>query len=274
MSLNLKTKEPRMESQAKPDSQPKIIPQGWKISDKICEKHKRPMLRLILPMDKEIFSCRECSAENETKRKEEEGRVIAYQKQSRLNSLLHNAMITPRFKAKTFDNYKPGNEGQTKALETCRWFLGNWQDSVGLIFIGGPGTGKNHLASALVQKFISDNSKTALITETIKIIRAIKDSWRHNDITETQAMRDYVESDLLVIDEVGVQFGSETERMYLTEIVNDRYNHMRPTILIGNVTLDEMKKAIGERAVERFREGGRVVPFTWESYRGRKEVTK
>lgn len=102
-----------------------------------------------------------------------------------------------------------------------------------------------------------------------KVYWAIKESWRSSDKTETQVMRHFMEPDLLVVDEVGVQFGTETERMFLTEIINDRYNYMKPTILIGNLTLDEMKLAIGERALERFKEGGKVVAFNWSSHRGR-----
>lgn len=257
----------------------KITPKDSKTSKVVsyeahCDKHfiaYAVFVRNIPFIDKPIKtgSCPECEKEDTLNTATKERQASNFQTQARINSRLDNAMIAPRFKEKTFENYKPENDGQKKVLEVCDWFLNNWKGSMGLIFIGGPGTGKNHLASALIKKFVMEDKGTALMTEAIKVIRAIKESWRSSDKTETQVMRHFMEPDLLVVDEVGVQFGTETERMFLTEIINDRYNYMKPTILIGNLTLDEMKLAIGERALERFKEGGKVVAFNWSSHRGR-----
>ena len=229
------------------------------------------LVRQTSPFSGNILTfCRECDMESEKKAQKEKEVSASKELQNKINSKIQNAMITPRFKGKSFADFRVENDGQRKALEVCNWFLENWNKSMGLIFLGGPGTGKNHLASALVCKFITEKDKTALMTEAIKIIRAIKESWRSNEKTETQAIESFITPDLLVIDELGVQFGSDTERLYLTEIINDRYNWMKPTILIGNLELEELRKTIGERAFERFKEGGRVVPFTWESYRGKR----
>ena len=75
--------------------------------------------------------------------------------------------------------------------------------------------------------------------------------------------------DLLILDEVGVQFGSDAEKLILFEIINTRYQDMKPTILISNLTLVELGKYIGERVVDRMREGGgAILSFDWDSYRG------
>ena len=44
----------------------------------------------------------------------------------------------------------------------------------------------------------------------------------------------FIRPDLLILDEVGVQFGSETEKMILFEIINGRYEQLKPTIVISN----------------------------------------
>lgn len=252
-----------------------IQPDSMTSESRHCDKHDLDYIAKIWKRNPvtnrpiEMNHCPQCTIEIEAEQKTEKERKDAYVRQAAINSRLHNAMIAPRFKDKTFENYRPESDGQKKAVETCEWFLENWDKSVGLIFIGGPGTGKNHLACALIKKFVAENVKAALMTEAIKIIRTIKESWRKDGETETQAIKRFIEPDLLVIDELGVQFGSDTEKMYLTEIINDRYNYMKPTILIGNLTPDEIKQIIGERAFDRFREGGKVVVFNWQSHRGK-----
>jgi DNA replication protein DnaC len=233
-----------------------------------CAKHKREKDEVEKPFGTGFFyHCPECGEEQEAEVKEQEEKRIAQENQEKINRMLRNAMLAPRFKDKTFDNYKAESEDQKKAVRTARWFLDNLDNTTGLILIGNPGTGKNHLASAIITEAIKNHNKTALFMETLKIVRAIKESWRRDGETESKVMEGFVLSDILVVDEIGVQFGSETERMYLTEIINDRYNHLKPTILIGNVDVEGLSKIIGDRPLDRFREGGKLIMFGWESYR-------
>lgn len=234
-----------------------------------CKIHNVRVETLKVTPDITIESCPECKKEMEVKSLEKE-RIEREKelklRQEKINEELQNSMLAPRFWTKNIENYETTKEGQLKALNTAKWFTKNFETCVGLILTGNTGTGKNHLASGIVQKVIHKGN-TVLFTEAIKIIRAIKESWKKENESETQVIKKFISPDLLVIDEVGVQFGTSTEAMFLTEIINDRYNWLRPTILIGNITIKELEKLIGFRAVDRFREGGRVIVFDWESYR-------
>lgn len=97
----------------------------------------------------------------------------------------------------------------------------------------------------------------------------MKSSWNKNaEESEEQVMRTYIAPNLLVIDEIGVQFGSEAEKIILFEIINERYEAMKPTILISNLSQQELGAYVGERIVDRMREGGgAMIAFDWESYR-------
>ncbi|PLM67202.1 AAA family ATPase, partial [Klebsiella michiganensis] len=47
-----------------------------------------------------------------------------------------------------------------------------------------------------------------------------------------------------------------------------------PTILISNLTFDQLKDSIGERIVDRVTNGGRNrLAFNWESFRGNDGVS-
>jgi DNA replication protein DnaC len=179
-------------------------------------------------------------------------------------------MIMPRFADKTFDNFTIETPAMQEALDAARWLVDNPDSGTpGAIFIGGNGTGKNHLACAVAREMVLKHGKTALITKIWKLDLAIKESWR-KDGFESEAIKSFVAPDFLVIDEIGLQRGSETELINLSRVIDERYEAMTPTILIGNTTWVEMKGFIGERAADRFREGGKLVHFTWPSWRGRK----
>jgi len=75
-----------------------------------------------------------------------------------------------------------------------------------------------------------------------------------------------------VLDEVGVskEQPSDFELTTLFAIINGRYEQMRPTVVISNLDAEQLPVAMGERCVDRLREGNLiVVPFDWESHRGK-----
>ena len=235
-------------------------------TSEVCERHGNPSIKSFKVdlINKVFHLCEVCI---------EEDKVVEFEKdnaesreQRVLNHKLHNAMISPRFKTKTLENYSTDNDEQKKALAAARWFLKCFEYATGLIFIGTPGTGKNHLACGIIQEVVKQD-KTAILTTTMKMIRKVKDSWTDRDIKEGDVITLYTEPSLLVIDEIGVQFGSETEKLYISEIINDRYEAMKPTILLGNVTKEELIEQMGDRVIDRFRENGKMIVFNWGSYR-------
>lgn len=65
-----------------------------------------------------------------------------------------------------------------------------------------------------------------------------------------------------------MQNNTDNERNLLFSVLNERYEQIKPTILISNLKLSEIKAVIGERAFDRIREnGGRAFVFDWESWR-------
>lgn len=140
-----------------------------------------------------------------------------------------------------------------------------------LILSGSVGTGKTLISGSLVTALVRDGYYAKIRTVS-HIVRKLKGSWKRDcEYTEQQVIDDMVSLDLLVIDEIGVQFGSDTEKMFIFEIIDGRYNKMKPTILISNLAVDGIKELIGERCIDRLREdGGKVIAFDYESQRGKK----
>lgn len=253
-----------------------VIPWAIETEKGHCDKHDIDCdFRIIKAVNSRKSLCPKCIEENDlmiAKREQEEVdrlKAVAKEKEQKdLNNRIDNAMVSPRFKLKTFDNYISDNPKQGKYVSELETFCDNLTDGTGYILLGTTGTGKNHLASACINKVVN-NGGTGLFITVAKLVRSIKDGWRQEGVREQDIISTFTKPDLLVIDELGVQFESAMEKNILTEVINDRYEYMKPTILIGNLTVDEIKELLGDRVIDRFREGGKVLILDWESYRGK-----
>ena len=167
------------------------------------------------------------------------------------------------------------NDDAKRALKVCQAYASRWPERLqkggGLVMCGKPGTGKNHLALAIARHAITEHQSSAVFTTALKIAREYKSTWsKGSSRTEDEVIRYFTKPDLLIIDEVGVQFGSDAEKLIMFEIINTRYERMKPTILISNQTREELSAFIGERVLDRMSDGGGcTLSFTWDSYRSK-----
>jgi DNA replication protein DnaC len=138
-----------------------------------------------------------------------------------------------------------------------------------LVLVGGPGTGKTHLACAILAAVIR-TGQTGLFVTVSQALRLIRDAYAPRaECSEAEAFALLTEPDLLVLDEVGVAIGgADKRRAMLFDVLGTRYAEQRPTVLIGNLTEVEMKAYLGERLWDRIMEqGSALVAFTWTSHR-------
>lgn len=219
------------------------------------------------------LSCGACERKRVIRELEERSEEAS---RNRLNALIANSMLRERFLDKTFANFIPfgkDKEKQLYALSIARDFaddfdrhrrIGTW-----LFFMGNVGAGKSHLCAAVINQLVRAG-RTALFTKAPRLLREVKETFnRDSGVTQSEIIARMGELDLLVIDEVGIQFGTDTERMILYEILDLRYESMRPVILTTNITdLKSLEKLLGARIIDRLFEGeSKIVFFDWESHR-------
>lgn len=194
----------------------------------------------------------------------------------------HNTTIRklfgPRFENAGFDNYQIyAGDPQQRALNICRAYAENISSIKkhprnNLIMAGKSGTGKNHLAYAIgkaaVEAGLSIEAKPFL-----HIMQEIKQTWAFKNMTERQLIDYYVDVDLLILEEIGVSFNSDTERIYLFDLLDNRYKLQQPTIIITNFSDDEFFNFVDfdgkERLKSRFQQTAVVIPFDWDDYRAK-----
>ena len=218
-------------------------------------------------------TCQKCIHERNLFVEAEILRIEAEQKETRVTNKILDCGVSKRNLSKTFDTYLVNTPEQDKAKRLYKEFsdsVCNGSPVKNKIVCGSVGTGKTHLASSVVNA-ITRSGKTCELVKIIELIRQFKRTWAKDaNHTEREFLDYYTNISALIIDEVGVQFGSDTEKMVIFDIIDGRYNNMLPTILISNLALPEVKELIGDRAIDRLREdGGQVVAMQWESHRGK-----
>lgn len=197
---------------------------------------------------------------------------FARRRRSEFELRFRSVQVGRRYQNATFDGYRPTCPDAERVLAACRRYVETFSARLSsgdsLMLIGNPGTGKNHLAACICRGVV-EAGYTALHTTALKLVRRIKETWRRDaSETEQEAIDGFGIPDVLVVDEIGIQFGSAAELLLLFEVLNNRYSDGRPTILLSNKTLAELEAYLGPQMIDRYHEGkSSVLEFTWESYR-------
>ena len=218
--------------------------------------------------------CPVCANEAASKAKVDSERAEKQARVSRWAERLGHACIPSRFQDRTLDNFHAETVEQHSALRLATGYAEEFSGGAmlsgrSLVFVGGPGTGKTHLACAIALRIMGRAGHSALFMTVYDAMRHIKSTWGGNSkLSELQAVANLVEPDLLILDEVGQQYGSEAERQILFDVLNKRYEARRPCILLSNLDMKDVVAFLGERVIDRLAEDGAAfVAFKWESHR-------
>lgn len=239
-----------------------------------CETHGDYAERGFELVGKVIWSgCPACRDEAEAAETRKEAERKERERQDRCEARLNYAGIPIRFRDRTIENFIAETDGQKEALAAAQAFMARWPEhrkaGTSVVFSGTPGTGKSHLAIAILQAVMETG--TGMYLNVLDLVRMVRDTWRRTGQTETELLNVLGGLDLLVIDEVGVQYGTDGEQVILFDVLNRRYRDCRPTILLTNLKSKEFEQYVGARIFDRLKEGGIWQRFAWPSYRGRRD---
>lgn len=217
--------------------------------------------------------CPACAEADAAAIRERDERRQAEERAASLAKRLKLSGMPRRFHDKAFDGYQADAPEQVAALTVCREYAEGMGSHVktgaSLILSGKPGTGKSHLAAAVMHAAMDGGRRTVQYVTCMDLVRAVRATWRRDsERTEDDVLRLFGEEvDLLVIDEVGVQYGTEGEQTILFDVLDRRYREMRPTILISNTGKAQFQAFVGDRVFDRLREVAQWVMFGWDSHR-------
>lgn len=195
--------------------------------------------------------------------------------ESKAKSLLRRAAIPPRFARCSLDSYLISCPGQQTALDVAKDYASNFQklhgQGVCMVMRGHSGTGKNHLAIGIARS-IGEQGYTSCLLTVSELISRVRATWtrqaKESGESDEDVIRKFAAVDLLILDEIGRQHGSESEKLTIFQVIDARYRLLLPTILITNLMAEQIPDFIGMAAYDRLREGGgRLINFEWKSFR-------
>lgn len=199
--------------------------------------------------------------------------------ETRSRELREAAGIPRNYEHATLDNFEVPLDNPIaattlrNAILNTRGFLREFP-AVGLLLIGDAGAGKTHLAVAAM-KVLLDRGHECVFFDYQNLIDRIRASWDSAAGTaDKEAYRSALETEVLVLDDLGSNRPIDWVMDTVTAIITHRYNNRKPLIATTNLPNENpspgesdyrrktLGEVIGQRARSRLNEMCRVVDMS------------
>jgi DNA replication protein DnaC len=215
---------------------------------------------------------------------------------NRFTAVWSSFNIPLRLAQASFDAYQPTSPEQEKALAKCRAYadagLENINKGRGLFLQGPVGTGKSHLAVAILRSILENNlqefgkpingdalagepiyeGKHCLMVSVVDLLGILRESFSADSLkAPARRLLHRARADALVIlDDIGAEKPSDWVEEQLYALIDLRYRMQRSTIFTTNCTLKQLENQIGSRVVSRIFEMCEGVKLEGRDWRKRR----
>lgn len=230
-------------------------------------------------------SYEQCNCQGAVKRREEDRLAEEARKKAeaerayrlKLADMIAESRLGRRFRDRTFETFRVTAKNRG-AYEMARQYAADFSrhrhEGTGLVFSGGCGTGKTHLAAAICHEVIKQNYQPIFGT-MIDLLDRIKATYADGQGSEERIIQRYATCDLLVIDDLGKERPTEWAAEKLYYIANARYGDYLPVVITTNYAVDKLRRRLtigdnveaAEAVVSRIYEICAGVLCNWEDYR-------
>ncbi len=160
-----------------------------------------------------------------------------------------------RYQHSTFENYVPENLKSDQMLELCK----SYKADKNLLMLGKTGTGKTHLACAIIDQMLRIKSNANVQYVKFYDLSEIK-------VKNNALYQKILYCKLLIIDEYG-HSTTDFKTSLMTELIDKRYDALGFTVIISNLVLKDFKSYISPQLNSRLGQDIQVQNFDWEDYR-------
>jgi DNA replication protein DnaC len=204
---------------------------------------------------------------------------------ARASDALEQAQIPLNYRQRSFEDFNvnwppiPGHQ-LGNSFQQARRYVDDFpaNPKPGLMWIGGTGTGKTHLAVAVLKALIRKGF-SGLFFDYQNLLERIRSSYNETSgASDREAYRSALEAEILLLDDFGAHRVTDWVEDTVTSIITWRCNHQKPTLIttnladpdagaspsrrneLGGVELrDTIEKRVGPRARSRLFEMCKII---------------
>lgn len=140
-------------------------------------------------------------------------------------------------------------ERMREIISYCRAYAASFSAaSASLLFLGPTGTGKTHLSLAIARA-VTEQGFSVIYGSTQPLLRCLENE--HFGRAEGNTEEELIGCDLLILDDLGMEFDTPFSRASLYTVLNARLQQARPTIVSSNLSFDAMRERYGDQITSR-----------------------
>ena len=130
-------------------------------------------------------------------------------------------------------------------LNDCKDYAESFNgNGKGIFMMGGTGLGKTHLSLAIAKR-VMQRGFSAVYSSVPELLRTLEREQFGKSDGDTMSL--ITACDLLILDDLGAEIGSERNISQLYEIINSRQNRSLPIIANTNLTMQQIKSRYQDR---------------------------
>lgn len=140
-------------------------------------------------------------------------------------------------------------ERMREIIDVCRQYAADFSEaSESLLFLGPTGTGKTHLSLAIA-RVVAEKGNSVVYGSVQPLLRSMENE--HFGRAEGNTEEQLIDCDLLILDDLGMEFDTPFSRASLYTVLNARMQQGRPTIISSNLSFDALRERYGDQITSR-----------------------